>query len=194
MEDSRLKLLLVYLSFFFSFECYPAVHVWSPEESRLYQSRRFTELAQILTLKGNPKIGADIGLQDQDLPGCKSLHAGKGGLNQFVDCVSFLKREEKLGLLSRGRPALIEDMNILCDKLVKGEAEVGRVLRTRLFNEKTREWEKCRQIVWRQVYLTTYANFQALPVKTLSFVRLAQKSLYPDNHWDLKTFSLVGLN
>jgi hypothetical protein len=139
-------------------------------------------------MQKKPSLARDILRQESDLKGCRQIHRGKGDTESLLECVRFINREEALGLQSPKRSSLISDINILCGRYVSQADNLPKILEFKIFNQKN--WVKCTEYTWEQVYLTVYANFDANPSASLGLLHQAQESLGTRSHWATKTLSL----
>jgi hypothetical protein len=167
-------------------------HIWTKTQKILYHERKFIELEQDLFSRGEVKMADEIQKQNEDLPGCRSIHEGKGSMKQLTECMSFLNREAGLGLQSKSAGTVVLDINILCEKLSNDSDAIKNIIVSRVLLNRQKTWASCLSSVWKQVFLTSYANFEASPVSTLAFVRQAQRLLPFDKYWTLKAIRLAG--
>lgn len=165
-------------------------HGWTSHEMDLYKDRRFLELQLHLRLKQKIKMAEKIELQQIALLGCKEIYSSAAKSSSFALCTDFLNREQSLGIKNVNNKELIEDLNLLC---VKNSVEQDYVknLLARKINLKDNRWDSCRQALWKQVYLTVYANLSADPLNMAALVRKAKLYLGSNKTWEQKIISLT---
>ncbi len=183
--------LVIWILFQFSFG-EASIH-WNSEDKGQYMLRQFIELQHKLLERGAATMAAKISSQDKDLAGCRATRSGTGQIQSVIQCMKFIDREEEIAIYSPGRKQMIGDLNILCQKLVKDVDSLERIIKSMVLKGGKAKWQPCRQAAWQQVYLTAYANFEAHPMRTLSFVRKAQVSLQTNSIWATKALALAKM-
>jgi hypothetical protein len=164
---------------------------WTSHDKDLYNKRHFIELAHLLVMQKSASLAKLILKQELDLDGCRKMHRGTGGVEGLLECVRFINRENELKLKSPGRSTLISDINLLCGRYVSQQDKLLKILEGKIFNQKN--WIKCSEFTWQQVYLTVYANFDADPTGSLGILRLAQASLGNDRNGPDFVFPLSSI-
>src|SRR5947209_7331529 len=84
--------------------------IWHSVDRINYFSSHFTELEHELTLRGEKKLVKILQKQEIDLAGCRALHGGTGGTGSLIQCMRFINREQTIGLVSKNRAELLEDI------------------------------------------------------------------------------------
>ncbi len=170
----------------------PLPFFWTPHDRKLYEDRHFIELEHRLVMVNGFQLLKKIQKQEADLAGCRELHHGRGGITAVIKCMDFINREEELGLFTRHRLNLVGDISILCGSILSSSNEIDKlIVAGSLRRGRASLWQKCNDLAWRQVYLTTYANFDARPIETLAFFRRAELGLRPESPWAQKTKRLL---
>src|SRR5262249_2279261 len=128
--------------------------------------------------------------QEEDLAGCRAIHDGKGGATSLVQCMEFFNREERLGLKSIGRETVISDLNTLCRKFAPQAAFQEKIIKSHTL-ARSRSWTPCREVIWKEIYLATYAHLDSDPIAAVSLVRRAQAAIPNDSVWAGKAIHLI---
>lgn len=181
-------LLFLSLGLYYPGTCISAATTsqWTKNQLKLYAQRRFIDLELNLIASDKSKLAFQMVKLSQDLEGCKYLHEGKGQLTSFEKCFRFMKAEKQLNLLSPGRKAALAELNLLCVRFSERYGFAQQWFANENLQFKDEEWKPCSDALWRQVFLTSKANFQSSPVNTLALIRKAKSNLLPNKHWQSK--------
>jgi hypothetical protein len=165
---------------------------WVLQDRLLFKQRKFIELETNLIFQKRFKEAQQIKRLAEVFPGCQKVHEGMGRADSLLNCIKFLKLEKAIKIPSPKRNQVVQDMNLVCVAMAENKDFIKTVLQQGIVLKDEKEWKPCQSAVWKQIYLSTYAKFQADPVGTLSLVRTAESKLGVNQPWTSKTRRLFA--
>lgn len=183
---------MILLYFLVSLQCFS----WTKQEVKLYNERRFPELELKLYLKQEVSEAKLIKKQREDLQGCKEIKNSSQKASAFIACLEFINREKQLKIsdFSKNRD-MLEDLNLFCVKKSAEKSFLDTLLiRKPLINAAfmATAMGGCKEALWRQIYLTTAANFSADPVGSMKIIRMARHSLGANKQMEEKLIKFTS--
>jgi hypothetical protein len=176
---------MIFLYLIFSLKAF----AWTKVEQQLYQERKFYELQMHLYLKQRTNDVIKIKRQEKNLDGCKEIYLSSSHTASFIKCLDFLIFEEKIGLKMSNPKELYSDLNTFCVKKSADQNFMEKLFAEKI-NLKNRKWSDCSAALWKQIYLTAYANIQAQPLKTKILIRNGDAYVGQDKVWRVKVNGL----
>lgn len=192
-EIRSLTLVIVFVFWFQPSVGLAGTH-WLPDEANLYTNRKFVELSHLLIQRNKVNLSKLILDSRNNLAGCKAIAEGGGGWPALLMCMKFIINESKLQISSKGSKKIAADLDFTCTQMAKTPTfSIEQVLKNKnisgVFGE-NQFWSGCRRALWKQIFLTAYANYEAEPIKSVALVRRAEQYIALDGDWSQKALRL----
>lgn len=117
---------------------------------------------------------------------CHSFQEGSGKIHGLIQCLDFIKSKKRQGMLTPKDLRTLKAIDVACRIYVKHKTNLDLVLKAKSLRSTIEELKGCQDTAWEQVFLTVYANIYADPVKTLSYLEMAQSALPFNRFWKSK--------